>query len=106
MLPPVCRLRTFFAMPLVPLPMIPRSSRSSRVSSLLPPAPLLLGFVLGPLVETHFRRAMIMARGDAMYFLERPFTATVLALTVAVVVWSVWAGLRRRARDKSGLLDQ
>ena len=72
----------------------------------LPPAPLLLGFVLGPLVETHFRRAMIMARGDAMYFLERPFTATVLALTVAVVVWSIWSGLRRRADDKARLLDQ
>ena len=36
------------------------------------PAPLLLGFVLGPLLEEHLRRAMIISRGDPMIFLERP----------------------------------
>jgi putative tricarboxylic transport membrane protein len=36
------------------------------------PAPLLLGFVLGPLLEDHFRRAMIRHRGDLMVFVERP----------------------------------
>ena len=36
------------------------------------PAPLLLGFVLGPLLEEHLRRAMILSRGDPMIFLEPP----------------------------------
>ena len=42
------------------------------------PAPLLLGFVLGPLLEEHLRRAMIISRGDPMIFLERPISATLL----------------------------
>ena len=36
------------------------------------PAPLLLGFVLGPLLEEHLRRAMILSRGDPMIFVEPP----------------------------------
>ena len=36
------------------------------------PAPLLLGFVLGPLLEEHLRRAMILSRGDPMIFLLLP----------------------------------
>lgn len=66
----------------------------------LPAAPLLLGFVLGPLIEMHFRRAMIMARGDYMYFLERPVTATVLGLTVLVLIWSLWSGIKARKRER------
>lgn len=66
----------------------------------LPAAPLLLGFVLGPLIEMHFRRAMIMARGDFMYFLERPVTATVLGLTVLILIWSLWSGFKKRKRDQ------
>ena len=42
------------------------------------PAPLLLGFVLGPLLEEHLRRAMILSRGDPMIFLERPISPTLL----------------------------
>ena len=43
------------------------------------PAPLLLGFVLGPLLEEHLRRAMIISRGDPMIFLTRPISAALLA---------------------------
>lgn len=50
------------------------------------PAPLLLGFVLGPLLEENLRRAMILGRGDATVFLTRPISATLLALTVIVLV--------------------
>ena len=39
------------------------------------PAPLLLGFVLGPMLEEHLRRAMIIARGDPLVFLQRPISA-------------------------------
>jgi len=62
----------------------------------LPAAPLLLGFVLGPLMEEHFRRAMLVARGDLLVFIERPISATVLALTVALIVWNALSALRRR----------
>lgn len=50
------------------------------------PAPLLLGFVLGPLLEENLRRAMILGRGDPSVFVTRPISATLLALTVLVLV--------------------
>ncbi|KQZ99492.1 hypothetical protein ASD64_14185 [Mesorhizobium sp. Root157] len=50
------------------------------------PAPLLLGFVLGPLLEENLRRAMILARGDATTFVTRPISAILLAISVAVLV--------------------
>lgn len=58
------------------------------------PAPLLLGFVLGPLMEEHFRRAMLISRGNLMTFWERPISGTVLALTVLVLLWTAWGGYR------------
>lgn len=60
----------------------------------LPPAPLLLGFVLGPLMETHFRRAMLMSYGEFSYFIERPISATILAITAALLLWTVISALR------------
>ncbi len=50
------------------------------------PAPLLLGFVLGPMLEEHLRRAMIISRGDPMIFLNRPISLTLLALSVAALL--------------------
>jgi putative tricarboxylic transport membrane protein len=50
------------------------------------PAPLLLGFVLGPMLEENLRRAMILGRGDPTTFLTRPISATLLVLTVIVLV--------------------
>jgi hypothetical protein len=46
-----------------------------------PAAPLLLGFVLGPMMEEHFRRAMRLSRGDFMIFFDRPISAVVMALS-------------------------
>ena len=50
------------------------------------PAPLLLGFVLGPMLEEYLRRAMIISRGDATVFLTRPLSLALLALAVGVLV--------------------
>ncbi|MBB4002897.1 tripartite tricarboxylate transporter permease [Aurantimonas endophytica] len=63
------------------------------------PAPLLLGFVLGPLLEEHFRRAMIIARGDPMIFIERPISAGLLAVAVLAVVIALLPSIRRK-RDE------
>jgi len=60
-----------------------------------PIAPMLLGFVLGPMMEEQFRRAMLLSRGDLMVFAERPISATVLAITAAILAWSVWSALKR-----------
>ncbi|OYU18830.1 MAG: hypothetical protein CFE34_08390, partial [Rhodobacteraceae bacterium PARR1] len=63
------------------------------------PAPLLLGFVLGPLLEENLRRAMILGRGDPTVFVTRPISAVLLALTVAVLVVVLLPTIRRK-RDE------
>lgn len=51
-----------------------------------PAAALLLGFILGPLIEEHFRRSVLLSRGDLMTFVERPICATFLALSLLLLV--------------------
>ena len=60
------------------------------------PAPLLLGFVLGPLLERHLRRALDLSRGDPMVFLERPVSAVFLALAVGAILIAVLPAIRQR----------
>ena len=60
------------------------------------PAPLLLGFVLGPMLEEHLRRAMIISRGDPMIFIERPISAGLLALAVVAVAIAVIPAVSRK----------
>ncbi|WP_427026391.1 tripartite tricarboxylate transporter permease (plasmid) [Aureimonas ureilytica] len=74
----------------------------------MPPAPLLLGFVLGPLIEQHFRRAMVLARGDFTAVIERPITGAILGLTFLILVWSLWSGWRaaQRLRERTRLMAQ
>src|SRR5438552_12327336 len=52
-------------------------------------APLLLGFILGPMLEENFRRAMLLSRGHFSAFLNRPISATLLAVIGTLVVWQV-----------------
>jgi len=63
------------------------------------PAPLLLGFVLGPLLEEHLRRAMIIARGDMTIFVTRPISAVLLALAVAALVLAVLPSIRSKREE-------
>lgn len=64
------------------------------------PAPLLLGLILGPLLEEHLRRAMLIGRGDPMVFLNRPLSAIFLAIAALMVLWLVAAALRTARRDR------
>jgi TctA family transporter len=50
------------------------------------PAPLLLGFILGPMMEEYLRRALLLSRGDPTVFVTRPISATMLALAVFAVI--------------------
>ncbi|MGH8841166.1 MAG: tripartite tricarboxylate transporter permease [Advenella sp.] len=61
------------------------------------PAPLLLGYVLGPMLEENFRRAMLLSRGSVQTFIERPISMWVLILTAALLLWGLWSGLRQRS---------
>ncbi len=50
------------------------------------PAPLLLGFILGPMMEEHLRRALLLARGDWSQFVTRPLSAGLLAVAAILIV--------------------
>src|SRR5689334_802097 len=63
------------------------------------PAPMLLGFVLGPLMEENLRRAMLIARGDASVFFTRPISATLLALSLFLLVLAVLPSLRAKREE-------
>jgi len=47
---------------------------------------LLLGFILGPMMEENLRRAMLLSRGDPSVFLTRPLTLSLLLFALALVV--------------------
>ena len=59
------------------------------------PAPLLLGLVLGPMLEENFRRAMVLSSGDWSIFLRRPISAGFLFLAAALLVAVTLPNIRR-----------
>ncbi|MEX0731607.1 MAG: tripartite tricarboxylate transporter permease [Aquisalimonadaceae bacterium] len=65
------------------------------------PAPLLLGFILGPMMEESFRRTMLLSRGELMIFFERPISATILTITLAMLAWAIARVLYGAYRQRS-----
>ncbi len=61
----------------------------------LPNTPLLLGFILGPIVETNLRRGLMKSRGDFTPFFSEPISGIILAVTVLVVVFTAWQEYRK-----------
>ena len=63
------------------------------------PAPLLLGMVLGPLMEENLRRALLISRGDWSVFITRPLSAVLMAAAAGLLVLAVLPSLRKK-RDE------
>jgi putative tricarboxylic transport membrane protein len=63
------------------------------------PAPLLLGFVLGPLLEEHLRRAMIISRGDPSIFFTRPISLVLLIGALLALVLAVLPAIREKRQE-------
>jgi putative tricarboxylic transport membrane protein len=59
------------------------------------PAPLLLGFVLGRLMEEKLRQALVLSRGSFLTFVERPVSAALLLVAVVVIVVAVLPAVRK-----------
>jgi TctA family transporter len=57
---------------------------------------MILGFVLGPLMEENLRRAMLIARGDATVFFTRPISAVLLTTAIVMLALSGLPMLRKR----------
>ncbi|MCC6472979.1 MAG: tripartite tricarboxylate transporter permease [Burkholderiales bacterium] len=60
------------------------------------PAPLMLGFVLGPLMEENLRRALLISRGDPTVFFTRPISLTFMVLACVVLIMMVTPAMRRK----------
>jgi putative tricarboxylic transport membrane protein len=65
-----------------------------------------LALVLGPMLETEFRRALVGSRGDWTVLVNRPMAATILALALLMILlpfigryWKMWRGQREDAQD-------
>jgi putative tricarboxylic transport membrane protein len=58
------------------------------------PAPLVLAFVLGPLLETALRRSLILSDGSFSIFLQRPISAVFILLSVVVLAAPLFSKLR------------
>jgi TctA family transporter len=65
----------------------------------LEPAPLLLGFVLGPLIEEHLRRTLMLSRGDFSVFLHRPLALAMLATAAVLLALTLLPRLSSRREE-------
>ena len=60
------------------------------------PAPMVLGFVLGPILEENFRRAMLLSGGDPMIFVQRPISATLLVVSAVLLMILIFPAIRAK----------
>jgi putative tricarboxylic transport membrane protein len=63
------------------------------------PAPLMLGFILGPLMEENLRRAMLLSRGDPTVFFQRPISASFLAVAIIALIVIALPNLRAKREE-------
>jgi TctA family transporter len=64
-----------------------------------PVSPIVLGFVLGPMLEENFRRALLISRGSFNIFVTRPISGTLLAIIAAFVAWQIAAFVAQSRRN-------
>jgi putative tricarboxylic transport membrane protein len=57
----------------------------------LDPPPLILGFILGPMLEENFRRALLLSRGSFTIFVTRPISGTLFGLIAIIIGWQIVA---------------
>lgn len=70
------------------------------------PAPLLLGFVLGPMMEEYLRRALLLSRGDMMTFIDRPISAGFITFACVLLLWAAFTSLKRGMQRKERFEDE
>jgi putative tricarboxylic transport membrane protein len=63
------------------------------------PAPLILGFILGPLMEENLRRAMLLSRGDALVFFQRPISLTMLLIAGFLLAITLAPTIRKKREE-------
>lgn len=61
-----------------------------------PLSPIVIGLILGPILENNLRRALLISREGYWIFLERPVSATLVCINVLLILGAIWYGLRKR----------
>jgi putative tricarboxylic transport membrane protein len=64
------------------------------------PAPLILAFVLGPMVETNLRQSLLMSQGNFLIFLSRPISASLLIIALLMIISSLVPYLTKPKRKE------
>lgn len=59
------------------------------------PAPMILGFILGPMMEGHMQRALLISRGDASVFLREPISAGLLVVAAVALIVTILPSVRK-----------
>lgn len=70
------------------------------------PAPLVLAFVLGSVLEVAFRQSLLLSEGSLSIFFTRPISASILAVTGVVVASSIFGAIRHHRSGKVGFVEQ
>jgi TctA family transporter len=63
------------------------------------PAPMMLGFILGPMMEEYLRRALLITKGDATVFVTRPISATLLVVSAIALVVVLLPALQKKREE-------
>jgi TctA family transporter len=67
-------------------------------------APLMLGFILGPMLEENFRRALLLSRGEFGTFVTRPISGSLIGLIVVFIAWQIVAFFWQSRKNKASAL--
>ncbi len=63
------------------------------------PAPLILGFILGPMLEENLRRSLLMSRGDWSIFIQRPISATMIGIIFVMLIAMALPSIKRKRQE-------
>jgi TctA family transporter len=63
------------------------------------PAPLLLGFILGPMMEENLRRALLLSRGDWSVFVTRPLSGSLLAAALVLLIIVLLPSVKAKRKE-------
>jgi putative tricarboxylic transport membrane protein len=66
------------------------------------PGPLILAFVLGPIMERSFRQSLLISNGDPTIFFTRPISGALMGIAALLIALSAFQFLRKRSRERAG----
>lgn len=66
------------------------------------PGPLILAFVLGPIMERSFRQSLLISNGDPTIFFTRPISGALMGIAALLIALSVFQFFRKRSRERPG----